>query len=257
MGAGAEVAPLANERVVITRAAHQASGLASAFETAGAEVALLPLIERVPPPDPGPLARVAREVADFDRMVLTSANAVEAFLPHIAGPARARLRVTTVGPATSRALRRFNVEPELEAERSRAEGLIEMLTPLLLDGERILIPRADDAAPDLAQGLRAAGAEVTTVIAYAKRQPEGVAATARGLFGDTPLGWVTMTSAGIARRFARLFGADWIRRRGELRALSIGPVTSAELRRLGVEPAAEAKRPSDKELVQSMIKVIS
>ena len=72
------------------------------------------------------------------------------------------------------------------------------------------------------------------------------------LFATPPLGWVTFTSPRIVRHFAELFGTDWERRRGELRAASIGPVTSAELRRLGVEPAAEARRPSDEEMVAAV-----
>jgi|tagenome__1003787_1003787.scaffolds.fasta_scaffold20960519_1 hypothetical protein len=39
----------------------------------------------------------------------------------------------------------------------------------------------------------------------------------------------------------------------ELKAVSIGPVTSAELRRFGVEPAAEAERPGDEEMVAAVI----
>ena len=63
---------------------------------------------------------------------------------------------------------------------------------------------------------------------------------------------MTFTSPRIVRHFAALFGADWERRRGELRAASIGPVTSAELRRRGVEPAAEADRPLDEALVAAV-----
>jgi len=63
---------------------------------------------------------------------------------------------------------------------------------------------------------------------------------------------VTFTSPRIVRNFAELFGAEWERRRGELRAVSIGPVTSAELRRQGVEPAAEARRPEDAEMVAAL-----
>ena len=42
------------------------------------------------------------------------------------------------------------------------------------------------------------------------------------------------------------------RRRDELRAVSIGPVTSAELRREGVDPAAEATRPGNEDMVAAV-----
>ena len=80
--------PLAGLRIVITRAAHQSEGLAAAFAAAGARVELLPLLEVVPPADPGPLERAAAEIARFDWLVLTSANAVEALLPRAGGKGR-------------------------------------------------------------------------------------------------------------------------------------------------------------------------
>ena len=63
---------------------------------------------------------------------------------------------------------------------------------------------------------------------------------------------MTFTSPRIVRHFVELFADDWSRRSGELRAVSIGPVTSAELRRWGVEPAAEAERPGEEEMVAAV-----
>ncbi len=244
---------LAGQRVVVTRAAHQATGLAAAFEAAGATVERLPLIELAPVRDRQALARAAGRAAGFDWLVFTSANAVAAFLPRLDAAARPAVRCAAVGPATAAALRRDGVEPALTAGRSRTEGLLEALAPRLAPGTRVLIPQAEDARPALARGLRAAGAVVTTIEAYRKRLPASAAAGARRLFDDVAIGWVTCTSPRIARHLARLFAADWRRRRGELRAISIGPVTSAALRRLGVEPAAEAETPSDEAMVAAAV----
>src|SRR6185436_13486805 len=68
-------------RVVVTRAAHQAEGLTTAFRAAGATVEHLPLLEVIPPADPRPLERAASELALYDWLVFTSSNAVDAFLP--------------------------------------------------------------------------------------------------------------------------------------------------------------------------------
>ena len=79
---------------------------------------------------------------------------------------------------------------------------------------------------------------------------------ARELFGGRSIGWVTFTSPRIARHFRRLAGEGWEDRREELRAASIGPVTSAALRKLGVEPAAQATTPSETELVASIVAAV-
>ncbi|MFL6261908.1 MAG: uroporphyrinogen-III synthase [Thermoanaerobaculia bacterium] len=241
---------LSGLRVVVTRAEHQSEGLAAAFEQAGAQVELLPLLEVVPPADPRPLERAAAEAGSYDWIVFTSANAVEAFLP-LTGPLRSSLRIAAVGPATAAALRAFGSEPHLTARKAEAEGLAADLAPQIA-GRRVLLPQAADARPLLLQELKGAGAEAVAVVAYDKRLPPEAPARAAELFSTTPIGWVTFTSPRIVRHFVELLGADWERRRGELRAVSIGPVTSAELRRYGVEPAAEAARPGEGEMVRAV-----
>lgn len=239
-------------RVVVTRAEHQAEGLVSAFESAGFQVELLPLLEVVPPADPRPLERAASELALYEWIVFTSANAVEAFLPLAGGALPSRLHVAAVGPATAEALRAWEVEPHLTAAKADAEGLLAELAPRVDRRRRVLLPQAADARSTLQEGLLKAGADPVAVVAYDKRLPEDAPRRAAELFSGE-IGWVTFTSPRIVRHFADLFGADWERRRSELRAVSIGPVTSAELRRQGVEPAAEAAQPSDQGMVEAVL----
>jgi len=248
-------APLANLRVVVTRAANQSENLAVAFAAAGAQIELLPLLEVVPPADPRPLARAAAELPLYDWLVLTSANTIEALHPRTGGTLPPTLRLAVVGRATAEALRlRFGVEAELAGERD-AEHLLQSLSPYLEKNRRVLLPQAADARPTLAEGLAATGAEVTAVTAYDKRLPENASLRAAELFSSTRIGWVTFTSGRIAEHFAALFGVDWESRRSELQAASIGRVTSTALRRLGVEPSAEAETPSDAALVAAVVRV--
>ena len=253
--------PLAGIRVVVTRAAHQADATVRAFEEAGAHAPLLPLLELVPPEDPGPLERALAGLGEYEWVVFTSTNTVERVLDR-PGEASAidlpaGLQVASVGGATSDALRARGVEPELEPADARAEGLAAELVPRLAPGARVLLPQAADARPVLADELAAAGARVDRVAAYAKRTPPDARERAMEIFGRSSsmerLGWVTFTSPSIARAFADLWGEDWpVRSRGLL-AVSIGPVTSAALRELGVEPAAEAAAPGDEGLVAAVV----
>jgi uroporphyrinogen-III synthase len=245
------VPSLAGLRVVVTRAEHQSEGLAAAFERAGARVELLPLLEVVPPANRLPLERAAAEAGSYDWIVFTSANAVEAFLP-LTGLIPDPVRIAAVGPATAEALRAFGISPHLTASRAEAGGLVADLASRVA-GQRVLLPQASDARPTLLAGLRDAGAEAVAVVAYDKRLPPDAPARAAELFAGSPLGWVTFTSPRTVRHFVELLGADWERRKGELRAISIGPVTSAELQRYGVEPAAEAARPGEGEMVGAVL----
>jgi uroporphyrinogen-III synthase len=230
--------------------------LAAAFEAAGFKVDLLPLLEVVPPLDPRPLERAASELALYDWVVFTSTNAVAAFLPLTGGALPQRLRVAAVGPATAHALRLWEVEPHLTAAKAEAEGLVAELGPLVNRRQRVLLPQAADARSVLVEGLTKAGAEPVAVIAYDKRLPQEAPARAAELFSDQPIGWVTFTSPRIVRHFVELFGEDWERRRPELLAASIGSITSAELRRRRVEPAAEAAQPGDEKMVAAVVAAI-
>jgi uroporphyrinogen-III synthase len=245
---------LPNLRVVVTRAESQSERLIDLFERTGAIVEPFPLLEIVPPADRVPLERAAAGLATFDWVVFTSVNAVEAFLP-LAGPMPAALRIAAVGPATAEALRARGIEPHRMPAKADAAGLVESLAPEI-GGRRVLLPQAADARTVLLRGLAAAGAEVTAVVAYDKRLPLDVLDRAAELFCLEPLGWVTFTSPRIVRHFVDLFGADWNRRRPELWAVSIGPVTSAELRRWKIEPAAEARRPEDEEMVAAVARAL-
>jgi uroporphyrinogen-III synthase len=244
--------PLAGVRVVVTRAAHQAAATAREFERAGAEVALLPLLELAPPADPAPLAAALASLEIYAWIVFTSANAVERVLAATSGLPPG-LRVASIGEATSAALRERGLEPDLEPADPRADGLAAALAPRLAPGARVLLPQAADARPVLERELARSGARVDRVDAYAKRTPPAARERAAEIFGTASLGWVTFTSPSIAHAFASLWGADWPAQRRGLLAASIGPVTSAALRELGVEPAAEAADPADPELVAAVV----
>lgn len=264
---------LVGVRVVVTRAAHQAPPTVLAFEEAGAAVELLPLLEVVTPADPEPLDAAVDALGGIAWVVFTSTNAVEQVLARPAWPPALPpgVRVASVGGATSDALRTRGLEPDLEATDSRAEGLAADLLRRLrpadgagfdpagegtVEGTPVLLPQASDARPVLEEELSRGGARVERVDAYAKRLPPDAPERARQLFGRGALGWVTFTSPSTARRFADLWGDDWPARRKGLLAASIGPVTSEALRELGVEPAAEAERPGDRELVAAVARAV-
>jgi uroporphyrinogen-III synthase len=230
-----------------------------AFSSANAVTALVAARQRSPAPDDDADRRAARSPSPRGSQ---SATLGDAGAPHPVWPPGVRAAV--VGEATARALRDAGLEPSLVASGGTGASLAEDMAAAdpELAGAAVLLPLAADARPDLAEGLAAAGAEVDAVIAYDKRAPAGTAGRARNLFPPgRPLGWVTFTSPRIARTFAELLdrlGDDepfqgWALRRPSLLAASIGPTTTATLRRLGVEPAAEAVSPGDRELVAAVI----
>jgi len=68
--------PLAGRRVLVTRAAHQASKLSEGLRALGAEPVEVPVLEIQPPADLAPLDRALRALDLYDWLILTSANTV-------------------------------------------------------------------------------------------------------------------------------------------------------------------------------------
>ncbi|MBE3069445.1 MAG: uroporphyrinogen-III C-methyltransferase, partial [Planctomycetes bacterium] len=104
-----EQRPLLGRRIVVTRARAQASSLVARLEALGAETIEAPAIRIEPPDDPAPLAEAARAAGDFDWIVFTSTNGVDAFFAALAAAgldARrlAGCRVAAIGPATAERL---------------------------------------------------------------------------------------------------------------------------------------------------------
>jgi uroporphyrinogen-III synthase len=198
-------------RVVVTRAVEGSERLAQALEAAGFETAVCPLV-RIVPIDGPPVG-----AAGYDWVVLTSARAVEELLRRLDGPLP---RVAAVGPGTAEALRAAGVEPALVAARSTQEGLVEALRPRLDPSAHVLFAGAEDARDVVEREL---GADSIALYRTEPVRPES--------FPEGEL--VVLASGSAARSFAAL---------GLPRpCVSIGPVTSAEARRLGLEIVAEAE----------------
>ena len=113
-----------------------------------------------------------------------------------------------------------------------------------LQGLRFLLARAEIARDVIPDALRAAGATVNVVEAYRNAMPEAAPRLLREALAKG-IDAATFTSSSSATHLA-----DAARQAGipfpfaNVRAISIGPITSHTLRELGWEPAAEAS-PSD------------
>jgi uroporphyrinogen III methyltransferase / synthase len=242
--AWAEARPLHGRRVVVTRARAQASGLVARLRDLGAEVDECAVIRIEALSGPPIDARA------YGLVCVTSPNAPKLLLERCGGDARALAGATVaaIGPGTAAALREAGIVADVVAERSLAEGLLEAL-PADLTGTRALVARAEEARDTLPEGLRAAGAEVDVVplyrtLAATPRRPE------RMLSADA----VAFTSSSTVRRFAEaLPGRDL----ASVRGVSIGPVTSATARELGVGVVAEAARHDLDGLTETLLQVLS
>src|SRR4051794_31948055 len=163
--------PLFGRRIVVTRSREQAGDLVELLEARGAEAIQAPTIRIAPPEDTEPLDRACAGAGQYDWIIFTSANGVDAFMRRLLAGFDIRslkgVRIGAVGASTAERIARYGVRVDLTPEEFRAEAVIEALKAAgPLTGTRILLPRADIAREVLTDQLRDAGADVTEVVAY-------------------------------------------------------------------------------------------
>jgi uroporphyrinogen-III synthase len=211
-------------KVVLTGTTGLTAPLAAALSAEGFEVETCPLVAVEP------LAGPPVRAGEYDWLLLTSRSGVEALFARVEG----RLpRVAVVGKGTAEALRERGVEPDIVAAVSTQEGLAAQLPRPV---GRVLFAGAEDARGVLVREL---GAEFVPLYRTVELRPDR--------FPDADL--VVLASASAARSFAAL----------ALRTpcVSIGPVTSAEARALGLRVLAEARTHDRAGLVEAVTRARS
>ena len=239
--------PLAGKRVLVTRARRQASLLSRELRRLGATVMEIPALEIRPPRSFRPLDQALLALSKYDWLILTSVNGVEALLSRmkkLALPVRALrpLQMAAIGPATRAALEVRGVRVQVMPREYVAEAVVRALRRRV-KGKRVLLIRAAIARDVIPRRLRQAGARVDVAAAYQTVTPPGSAVRIRALLDDPRRkpDCITFTSSSTARNFVAVLGARGRQKLARLRLASIGPVTSATLRELGLRPDIEAR----------------
>lgn len=249
--------PLAGRTIVVTRPEGQAESLVRPLEDRGARAVVFPTIEIVPPADPAPLRRAAREAASYHWLAFTSVNGVRAFGRALeeegvdAGELADGPRVCAIGPATGEALEELGLPPGLIPEEFVAEAVVEALDAEEdLDGKRILLPRSALAREALPEGLRRLGARVDVVEAYRAVPGREDADELRELLGAGRVDMITFTASSTVRNFERIVGTDV----GGARIAAIGPITAGTARELGYEVDVVAREYTIPGLVEACVR---
>lgn len=245
--------------VVVTRPLHEARRWAERLRERGLDVLVLPLLEIAPPPDAGPLREAIARLDSYAAVMFVSANAVHGFFaqsPGFAGP-----RAWAPGPGTCEALRAAGIAddcidaPAAEAPQFDSESLWEQVRGQLRPGDRLLIVRGangegrSEGRDWLAQQLAAAGVQVETVAAYARKAPAWTAeevAAARRAAADGSV-WLFSSSEAAGHVAQLLPGQDWSR----ARAVATHPRIAQAVHALGFGEV-QASRPALADVVASI-----
>ena len=249
--------PLFGRRVVVTRAREQASGLASLLRDAGAMPIELPTIRIVKAPDPSALEAAVRSAAEHDAIAFTSSNAVDAFFESAERIGRdsrvvGSALVVALGQKTAESLHRFGIRPDLLPSLANAASAADAIVARLPAGSKVLFPHSRIAREELPTRLRAAGIDVTEVVAYDTVAPtEGEASAIRHAF-DQRIEAILFTSSSTVENLVAVLGPSAANALSGVTLGSIGPTTSATIRRLRLSVDFESAQPKIEALVAAL-----
>jgi uroporphyrinogen-III synthase len=247
-------APLSGVRVLVGRARQQASTLSIGLQALGAEVIEIPFIEIRPPRSYEPIDAALKRISEYDWLILTSVNGVEALAARmrqleIKPNQISHLNIATIGPSTRKATEEMGLKVSLVPPKYVAESVVESLRGKV-EGRRVLLVRAAVARDVIPRELQQMGAIVEVVEGYQTVVPDSSQKKLQAVMADIKRKpqVVPFTSSSTVRNFVELLGG---RRRPPhttqnnlldgVRLASIGPITSATLREFGLPVHVEAE----------------
>ncbi len=255
-----ETRPFFGKTVLVTRAREQASKLTAALEGLGAKCLEVPAI-RLAEPEDGYQAvddAIAR-LGDFDWLIFTSVNGVGRFferMEHQGKDARSlgRARIAAIGAATADALKSHGILADVVPREYRAEGILESLQGKIKTGQKILLPRAQEAREILPEKLRELGVVTEVAPVYRTVAAEVDGEMLRQKFAQGEIDYVTFTSSSTVTNLLKIIGSPEALRGAK--AACIGPVTAETCRKSGIEPDIVAEEYTIDGLVQAMKNVM-
>ncbi len=259
--------PLFGRRVVITRPRHQTSALLQLLASEGADAVAFPSLEVAPPEDTAALDRAVERVSEYDGLILSSPNGVDALVGALDRNdvdirALASVRVAAIGAGTATSCWRFGLRPDIVPEHASSEGLRDALASLGQLDRRWLHIRAAEGRELLGEAIQEAGGRLDVVVGYRTVRPRVPEMLARSLLSPADGGEGFDAVCFASGKAARHFLASLREAHGEAtaralveaaRVITLGPVTRAAVEALGVRVDAVAAEASDRGLVDAVI----
>lgn len=254
--------PLFGKRVLVTRPKQQAGEMVHRLAEMGAVPFVLPSVEIRPLSDWTAVDNAIRTLPQYDWLVFTSANGVNAFLGRLEAlgldmRALGNTRLAAIGPKTAEALTAYHLRPDVVPVRYQSEDLAASLIAYIQPGKRVLLARADRGREILKELLEAhclvEQLAVYSQVDAVEPDSELMDALRRG-----EIEFVTLTSSNIARALLGRLDATCRRRieAGEIKLVTISPVTSEAVRALALPVAAEATEATTAGVVEAMVRLV-
>jgi uroporphyrinogen-III synthase len=258
------VSALTGRRVAVTRAREQSPELAAKLISLGAEVVELPLITVSKEIDKHALHDALSELGSYDWIVFTSANGVRYFFEEfyrIYDDVRSLglLRFAAVGDTTARAISEHHIKIECQPKVATGEALAdELIGTGSLDSAKLLVITGNLNRDELVQKLEDSRAIVDQLQVYKTEKTDLSAEPAAADFRARGADAILFASSSAVQSFVDQAATLTLAKEAHRPfAGSIGPQTSATMKKVGLPIDFEARTPSLDALVDALVKKLS
>ncbi len=236
---------LAGKRIIVTRARHQADGLAQMLGSYGATVILCPTIEIRPPDNWRAVDEAISKLRYYQWLVFTSSNGVTHFLRRFdeTGHGRAELaalKICSVGKKTTDKLQEERLQVDLMPQKFTAENLASAFIRKFgvgqrIRGTRMLLPAAKTTRDVIRPSLEKLGVTVDVVETYQNVLPDVSTEEIVALISQQSAHYVIFTSPSTVNNLAVLLDSDQLTTHlPHTRVACIGPVTAKAAEQCGL-----------------------
>lgn len=188
-----------------------------------------------------PRLLTAEELKSVDWMIFTSKNGVEAFFESLFDSgldvrSLGDLRIAVIGAKTAEALAKYGIRPDLVPEEFHSDALIRALLQTLKGQERVWYLKAANADHSLKEALETV-CNLEEVVVY---ENQGVAFDPEEIGDLAGYDGILFTCASSAKRLFAGCRGKWKKLEMPVPVYSIGPKTTACLKKIGIEEVKQA-----------------
>ena len=232
--------PLFGKTIVLTRDRRGNTDFAAKIIRRSGSPIEFPTIKIEPLTHTNEFLRALGKFPEYDWIVYTSPNGVRIFFDYLHGMEKdsrvfASAKIAAIGVQTAAKLTEFGINPDFVPTVFTGKELgNQLITRENLHGKKILLLRSQLASNELVDLLQHPGAEVNNVPLYTVAAEKSDSKPLKEQISSGAIDWLTFTSPSCARAFFEQIPLDLVNS-GNVRVASIGPVTSAQLKNIGVK----------------------
>lgn len=241
--------PLFGKKIAVTRDAKGNADFACLIAKSGGNPILFETIKIKPLTQSNDFLEKLAKLSDYDWIIFTSANGVEVFFDCISRLGKdARIfgtsKIAAIGSHTASVLSGFGIKADFMPSSFTSQALgTELSNFTSLKGKHILLLRSALADNSLRNSLADAGAIVEQAAVYTVIPAKHDLQPLLKKIQNNTVDWLTFASSSSVKLFFEQIPPDLIKS-GNIKIASIGPLTSEQLKNIGIRVDIEAEEHS-------------